>query len=141
MPPELRDQWALDTQVNVRVAKPLLVPRLSDFVHFIDIIEANIDEKTELWEKMLKLENTQFDISVETGQIVVDKWINQPSSLPPEVPSCSVLPESKAAEAHFFPPPIMPVMQVDCIDSEPEDPISAEVSEVNEYEDLLSALK
>ena len=138
MPPELRNQWMLDTQVNVRVAKPLLVPRLSDFVHFIDIIEANIDEKTELWEKMLKLENTQFDISVETGQIAVDKWINAPSSLPPEVPSCPVLPESKA---EFFPPPIMPVMQVDCIDSEPEDPISQEASEVNEYADLLSALK
>lgn len=141
MPPELRDEWGLDTQVKVKVAKPLLVPRLSDFVHFIDILEANIDEKSELWHKMFKFENTQFDISIETGKIEVAKWINCPSALPPDPGVPVVLDSSKPVEVPHFPPPIMPVMQVDYSDSEPEDPMVPELSGNKDIADLLSALE
>ena len=139
---DLKNRWGLDTQVRVKVAKPLLVPRLSDFVHFIDIIEANIDEKSELWEKMFKFENTQFDISIATGKVEVDKWINSPSIPPSLIPTTPiVLESSKSVEVPLFPPPIMPVMQVDYTDSEPEDPAIPDLSGNKDIADLLSALE
>ena len=144
IPLELKEKWGLDTQVKVTIEKPLLVPSLSDFVHFIDIIEANVDEKSDRLERIVKWENTQFDIAMETGRIVVDKWLLSPSSqfLPNQPLVRPSLDSLSTPSAPFLRPPIMPVMQVDYSDdSDPEAAVcEQEGTGSKELADLLDAL-